>query len=218
MPRESGRITRRDLLRMVGAATAGSVVGSEVLSLIGPELQSQELSPVYAASTYLPCPQILPPIEERCGETSLPSEIFETPARFDVEEGRLIGPLRAAAHTQNPIEILIRSAIAFFSWGRPSPLLPPSDGDLAKALADLAVTGRNAFARFRAALPNDEQLFVALQGRVPSSLWVDSPDDLYLAGSAARDRAYQVAAALRGGPALRAQARPPRPRWRRRPT
>ena len=61
-------------------------------------------------------------------------------------EGRIIGSLREIASQKDPIHALCESASAFA--GRPGDHRTPSP-EWANAAADLAVTGREAFARFR---------------------------------------------------------------------
>jgi hypothetical protein len=101
-------------------------------------------------------------------------------------EGRLRSELRAAAQTKQPIHDLCLAAQRL-TRDHPAAGTDPSDRDFANALADLAVTGRAAFARFAAARPTEATLRASPEcaGATPAAL------------TAALDRAYRVAAALR---------------------
>src|SRR5262249_34336546 len=85
-----------------------------------------------------------------------------------------------------PINDLCLAARRFTS-NHPAVGTDPSDRDFGDAFADLAVTGRAAFARFVSARPTEAtlQASAACSGATPASL------------TAALNRAYQVAAALR---------------------
>jgi pimeloyl-ACP methyl ester carboxylesterase len=100
-------------------------------------------------------------------------------------EGRLRAELRAAARAKDPIAALCLAAKRFTS-ARPASGTDPSDRDLGNAFADLAVTGRGAFANFLTARPSEATLRAATLCAGASSA----------ALTAALDRAYQVAAAL----------------------
>jgi pimeloyl-ACP methyl ester carboxylesterase len=102
-------------------------------------------------------------------------------------EGRLRADLRNAAARRNPVESLCRSAEAF-SLGN------ASDGN---AFADLSVTGRRAYAAFRAQPPQEAQIFACLQNNPRTKAL--SADVLQLAATRALDRAYQVAKVIRTG-------------------
>lgn len=148
----------------------------------------------------------LPPSEPRQLRTNTPPE-FVPPRKFvdywkwskirddrdGVRTGRLAPWLRDAARTRNPMDILSRSVIAAFR--------PTTDDASAEsqALADLAVTGRVSFARFRARPPQDETLFDQARnfyGRIP--LEGVPPEQIRETVRRVLDRAYTVAWALRG--------------------
>ena len=106
-----------------------------------------------------------------------------------VHTGRLAEGLRRAAQNFDPMSKLRDSAIGRLT----SSLLAKSN-----ALADLAVTGRESYRRFREQPPTDETVLAAVAA-VPGT-------DLTRAPEAVRDtlnRAYTVAWALRGDPAHR---------------
>jgi hypothetical protein len=102
-------------------------------------------------------------------------------------EGRLRADLRNAAARRNPVESLCRSAEAF-SLGN------ASDGN---AFADLSVTGRRAYAAFRAQPPQEAQILACLQNNPRTKAL--SADVLQFAATRAFDRAYQVAKVIRTG-------------------
>jgi pimeloyl-ACP methyl ester carboxylesterase len=135
---------------------------------------------------------------------------FGTPASLSEapeHEGRLVPTLREAAQTRDPVEILSRAAQVFFLARNP----PPGVGgliteDAARALADLSVSGRAAFERFRTLLPSEADVFPrALQLAQVSPAGVPaSPENVTPCVRDALDRAYRVAAALRGAETDRA--------------
>jgi len=102
-------------------------------------------------------------------------------------EGRLRSELRALAAAKDPIRDLCSAAQRLTS-NRAASGTEPSDRELGNAMADLAVTGRAAFARFVAAHPTEATL------QASSSCSGASRASL----TAALDRAYQVAVALHG--------------------
>ncbi len=118
--------------------------------------------------------------------------------RGGVRTGRLAPWLREAARTRNPREILRRAVVAAFR-----PVTGNASAE-SQALADLAVTGRAAFTRFRASPPRDEELFNAVR----PELGTIAPAALQDAVRRVLDRAYTVAWALRGSPAQRRRLRP----------
>jgi hypothetical protein len=101
-------------------------------------------------------------------------------------EGRVRSELRAAAKQKDPLGDLCLAAKRFTS-NRPASGTDPSDHDWGNAFADLAVTGRAAFARFVTARPTEATLRASPECAGASAA----------ALTAALDRAYQVAAALR---------------------
>ncbi|HBR51243.1 MAG TPA: hypothetical protein DEA71_14305, partial [Nitrospira sp.] len=118
--------------------------------------------------------------------------------RDGVKTGRLAPWLREAAQTRDPMAILRRAVVARFR---------PRTADAAaesQALADLAVTGRVAFTRFRSMRPRDELLLSAVRTELSS---ID-PSALGATVREVLDRAYNVAWALRGSPTQRRDLRP----------
>ncbi|HLB86168.1 MAG TPA: alpha/beta hydrolase [Terriglobales bacterium] len=102
-------------------------------------------------------------------------------------EGRVRAELRAVAQKNDPVHSLCQAAQRFTS-NRPASAGTPSDHDSGNALADLSVTGKAAFARFAQIHPTE----ASLRG-VPECAGVSAN-----ALTAAVNRAYQVAKALRG--------------------
>ena len=166
-------------------------------------------------------PLILPPYE-RCTDTELPPGFFYPPDRFvdKQNEFRLIAPLREAAQTRNPYEILARSAAAFFSAQNPTPgSSQVEDIELGNALADLAVTGRRAYCLLKTpplnalddfAVASDahhldlqhppltEAVLGTMIGGLLAAKITATPAESAAAIAPALDRAYRVAWALRG--------------------
>jgi pimeloyl-ACP methyl ester carboxylesterase len=95
--------------------------------------------------------------------------------------------LRTAAAHRNPVESLCRSAEAFA-------LGNASDGN---AFADLSVTGRHAYAAFRAQPPQEAQILACLQNN-PRTKTLPA-NVLQGAVTSALNRAYQVAKVIRTG-------------------
>ncbi len=147
---------------------------------------------------------IQPPFNEFCDENRLQKEIgqAEAPQRFAQPgaEGRLVPTLREAARTHDAREILIRSAVMLYAARHRGkvPALPTADEALANALADLAVTGRAAWNSFRVQAPNEKTLVPEVTQRLAQLHSSASSADVASAVSAALDRAYSVALALRG--------------------
>jgi hypothetical protein len=102
-------------------------------------------------------------------------------------EGRLRSDLRDAAAHRNPIECLCKSAAAFA-------VNDQADGN---AFADLSVTGRNAFAAFRAQPPQDPQILSCLRSN-PKTKGLPE-QTLQKATSQSLNRAYRVLHILRTG-------------------
>jgi len=156
-------------------------------------------------------PWVIDPPDEPCGgKDALPVVWFAAPSQFvqaplpglPSSEARLIEGLREAARTKDAKEILARAAVVYYFAAHPlAPGLPESVA-LGNALADLAVTGREAYKSW----PVDEaSLRSTTRTRLPAAA---STADVAAAVDAALDRAYDVAWALRGPAAHRAIARP----------
>lgn len=122
-------------------------------------------------------------------------------------EGRLAGWLRAIAQQMNSLEALKQSALSFYLTGIAT-RDPLDSAEVANALADLAVTGREAYGVFASHQPQDSDLIGDVRNRVRA--WQDPPDEARLktAVGQALDRAYSVVWALRGDPGVRAAMRP----------
>jgi hypothetical protein len=105
-----------------------------------------------------------------------------------VRTARLVQSLRRVAAARDPMAALVESAVRRHNGA--------SDA-MTTALADLAVTGRTAFARFRAAPPSESSLHAALT-RALRERGRGEPDPRALNHAVGRtlDRAYQVAWAL----------------------
>ena len=135
----------------------------------------------------------------------VPAGYFAPPAELVVgNEWRLIPPLRAVAAGKTAMGALISAVLAQvqqnpgFSRG----LLPAAPANLGMALADLAVTGRNAYTDFVRRRPREggpggviETLATARLVAAGASGW--TPAMISTATSEVLDRAYQVAWFLR---------------------
>jgi len=102
-------------------------------------------------------------------------------------EGRLRQELRDVAKRKDPIHSLCQAAQRF-TRNQPAALDVPSDQELGNAFADLSVTGKAAFEKFKQLHPNEE----SLRGK---------PECAGASAEAVRKaltRAYGVANALRG--------------------
>jgi pimeloyl-ACP methyl ester carboxylesterase len=142
-----------------------------------------------------------------------PEEMLEgfinPPTRFatSADENRLIPVLREAAQTMDPSEILARAAEQFY-WTQHPSTDPAQQGDaeLGNALADLAVTGRNAYQLFQSATLDESALAELTRAKLTPSVQA-SEADLAAALAPALDRAFAVAWALRGPVSQRAALR-----------
>jgi pimeloyl-ACP methyl ester carboxylesterase len=137
-------------------------------------------------------------VVETTGTFSPPPEVIDCP---DPYCGRLIRPLRTAARTKDAQEILARAAVARYR-GRHTELTSPEPNsrDIQDALSDLAVTGRSAYASFRALGPVEADLSALVKSKLaaayPTHQVIDA--DLSDAIKQTLERAYKVAWALRG--------------------
>jgi pimeloyl-ACP methyl ester carboxylesterase len=177
---------------------------------------------------FVQIPEVAPPFEEACTNPvnqALSEDLLDTstvtysellpwitgaPASVTYihAEGRLINWLRVAAQLIDPLEVLKQSAVSFYAVGVIT-RTPPDTIEGATALADLAVTGRNAFGKFRSQPPQDTDLLADVRGRLQTLLGAP-PDQNRLNASVATalNRAYQVVWALRDpNPITRAQTR-----------
>lgn len=102
-------------------------------------------------------------------------------------EGRVRAELRAVAAKKDPLSSLCQAA-KMFTRNQPAAGDRPSDHDFGNAFADLSVTGKATFARFEQLRPTEASLSGngECAGASASSI------------TAALDRAYKVANALRG--------------------
>lgn len=154
-------------------------------------------------------PPVTPWEEERC-EPALFT--YGAPQEFvDVaNESRLIRELRGRAGFRDPTLILAHAAAEFFKAQRAgTPNERQVATDLGTAIADLAVTGRQAYGRFKSGI-SMLKLEGTLRLRLDAQVLPVRPSDAEI-GSAmnqALDRAYNVAWALRGPVARRAELRP----------
>jgi hypothetical protein len=165
------------------------------------------LSPNRARRTVMKSTAAIDPPDEPCPDVApapplvAPSSLIE-PQR----EQRLIAVLREAARTRNPVKILARAAEAFYWASRPA---PQASVLLARALADLAVTGRESYRKLRTIFSIEATVREVTTGRLAASGTAADPDDVAGAVTKALDRAYAVAWALRGPLAVRAATRAP---------
>jgi pimeloyl-ACP methyl ester carboxylesterase len=123
----------------------------------------------------------------------------------------LIAPLRDVARTMSPVEILARAAQAFIFAGTDAETILDRAAARTRGLAfaDLAVTGRGAYAAFRRGVDR-----TALDAQTRALLAADAmtvPADAQVAAALdqALDRAYAVAWALNGPAAQQAAWRAP---------
>jgi len=132
----------------------------------------------------------------------------DPPQKFAyIPEGRLIPELREAAQTRDPVEILARSAAEFHRVRRqPTVLDREAKTDFATALADLAVTGRVSYRKLQEGLERTA-LEAAARARLAGDADPPTAGELDAAIDRALDRAYEVAWALRGPLAQRADLR-----------
>lgn len=158
-----------------------------------------------------PCPQV-------SGYFDAPGESIDC---ADPYCGRLIWKLRHAAQTRDAREILIQSAFEYYVIRHPEilhqypgfPVYTPSNR-LAQGLADLSVTGREAYSSFRRLNLSEADLVAPLEQllrHIFTSHQVDSGDLTWSVGQAVQ-RAYRVAWALRG-PVPHRQAQRPGLGW-----
>jgi hypothetical protein len=143
------------------------------------------------------------PILPTLDEPSTESEVLLPPPTLVGAEGRLHAGLREAARTRDPVEILTRSAVAYYT----ATCAEREDDPTFRALADLAVTGRDAYGRLREASLSEARLVPAVRARLAAAGARAAQVDIEEAAAAALDRAYGVAWALRGPHAHRASAR-----------
>jgi pimeloyl-ACP methyl ester carboxylesterase len=122
-------------------------------------------------------------------------EMIEPPAEFIVAEqegrhiGRLIPYLRGFAQNKNPRKTLVEAAIQSISGKTAN----------ARALADLAVTGRLSYEKFAQTPLNESMLVSDVKASFASrGLPIPSDTQIMSALTYILDRAYNVAFALRG--------------------
>jgi len=126
---------------------------------------------------------------------AIKSTMIEPPAEFIVvEQGdtpiqRLIPYLRGFARDKNPRKTLVEAAIQFISGNTAT----------ARALADLAVTGRSSYEKFSQAPLTEETLVSDVKAGF-ASRWLPIPSDSQIMSALTYvlDRSYNVAFALRG--------------------
>ena len=122
-----------------------------------------------------------PPPATRAMYNTTTSRVGSPGSTIGANEGRLIEPLRTVAARHDAMAALCDAAKAFVGPAAGS-RTPAAMGN---ALADLAVTGKHTFARFRADNPTLESLKRACPGVADANL------------NRALDRAYAVASAIR---------------------
>lgn len=137
-------------------------------------------------------------VVETTGTFSPPPEVIDCP---DPYCGRLIRPLRIAAQTKDAKEILARGAVARYRSVHAELTSPePNSSRIQDALSDLAVTGRSAYASFRALGPDEADLSALVKSKLSAAYPAHHVVDADLSNAIKRtlDRAYKVAWALRG--------------------
>ena len=130
-------------------------------------------------------------------------EVLEPPVvsfhdhKIGANEGRLDPTLRAVARLADPLGCSLHLSAIHNALG---------EAILGQALADLSVTGRRAFARFKQALPNQAYCnkLPAETPTCPAPGTLPAKADLIAGCKKTLDRAYAVANFLRTGQALRA--------------
>jgi pimeloyl-ACP methyl ester carboxylesterase len=137
-------------------------------------------------------------VVETTGTFSPPAGVIDCP---DPYCGRLISSLRVAAKQRDAKEILARAAVARYSDRHQELTNPePNSSAIQDALSDLAVTGRAAYASFRALEPVEADLNALVKSKLaavyPAHQAVDT--DVSDAIKESLERAYKVAWALRG--------------------
>ena len=137
-------------------------------------------------------------VVETTGTCSPPAAVIDCP---DPYCGRLIRPLRLAAKQKDAKDILARAAVARYRHRHQQLTSPePNSRVIQDALSDLAVTGRSAYASFRALRPVEADLRALVKSKLaavyPTHQVVDA--DLSDAIKETLERAYKVAWALRG--------------------
>ena len=138
-------------------------------------------------------------VVEATGTFAPPPEVIDCP---DPYCGRLIHQLRVAAQTKKADEILARGAVARYTDKHDNELTTTELHSLAiqDALSDLAVTGRSAYASFRALAPVEADLTTVVKSKLaaayPAHQVVDA--DVSDAIEKTLERAYKVAWAVRG--------------------
>jgi pimeloyl-ACP methyl ester carboxylesterase len=123
--------------------------------------------------------------EEYCREATAPLESQWAGMLSAFEEGLLVEPLREVAALQDPTHALAEAAKAHAG----------GDDELGRAFADLAVSGREAFERFRAAPPTPEEVANRVAATRPGLL----PEQRLDVANWALDRSFDVVWALRTG-------------------
>lgn len=163
-------------------------------------------------------------IDEVTGFFDAPSELIDCTVRnppfndsTDPNCGRLIQRLRVQANTTDKRDILIRAAFEYYVLRHPEiwslypgfPFAVPSTA-FAQALADLAVTGQEAYSSFRQLAPSEADLIVPVSDLAKAILPSHQPVLIDVSGAVqqALQRSYQVAWALRGPTQYREAQRP----------
>ena len=146
-------------------------------------------------------------IVETTGTFSPLPEVIDCPDPFC---GRLIHPLRVAARTKDAKEILARGAVARYRDTHTELTSPePNSGAIQDAFSDLSVTGRAAYASFRALAPAAADLTALVTSKLAAAYPAHQvvAADLGAAITKTLERAYNVAWALCGPVSHRSTAR-----------
>lgn len=144
--------------------------------------------------------------EESCNPASFTRRV-SPPAEL-VQPGteeRLWSALRNTARQQDPLAALEAAAVTLYTAENPQPGRPSGTRATAQALADLAVTGRTVYGRFRAAPPSEEAVLAAARASLTRGRYTVVEPALLSAVRQVRKRAFQVAWAIRGPVGARRQ-------------
>lgn len=152
-----------------------------------------------------------PPAEPCADRVSEATGFFDAPATLidcpDPYCGRLIAPLRLAAQTKDAKEILVLAAFERYVSQHPQlwAVYRRGPDELSMALADLSVTGQEAYLSFSRLAPGEADLITPVAERLVEKIPSAQPhaDGIRDVVRDVLQRAYQVAWALRGPEAHR---------------
>ena len=160
-------------------------------------------------------PAVDPPTEPCADRVTEATGFFDAPTTLidcrDPYCGWLIAPLRLAAQEKDAEKILVRAAFECYVLQHPElwGVYPRGPDELSMALADLSVTGREAYLSFSARALREADLITPVFDRLRQQIPTVRLDNqgIKKAVREVLQRAYQVAWALRGPVAHRRTAR-----------